>query len=324
MKKILITGITGQDGLFLTNHLINKYEKLEIVGTSRQDNHSIFYNNLLSLGVKNRADVSVYQIDLNDYNIANNLISDFKPHYVYNLSGPSSVYESFSNVKNKKLITNIFDNLTSALIKSNNFARFFQASSSEMFSPNCNEDLNENSEFLPNSPYALAKLDNHNKVISLNKKYDWNIYSGITFNHESEFRQPDYLIMKIIRGAIEIKNREKNYLQLGSLELKRDWSYAEEIVEGIFEMTFHGKSPDYVLGSGRATSIKEVVEIIFSYFELDYKQFIKIDNNILRENDPDIVVADPSKIKNDLGWSTRKDIDEFLHIIIKKYLKGKI
>ena len=93
MKKILITGITGQDGLFLTNHLINKYEKLKIVGTSRQDNHSIFYNNLLSLGVKNRADVSVYQFDLNDYNIAHNLISDFKPHYVYNLSGPSSVYE---------------------------------------------------------------------------------------------------------------------------------------------------------------------------------------------------------------------------------------
>ena len=130
--------------------------------------------------------------------------------------------------------------------------------------------------------------------------------------------------MKIIRGALEIKNCEKNYLQLGSLELKRDWSYAEEIVEGIFEMTFHGKSPDYVLGSGRATSIKEVVDIIFSYFGLDYKQFIKIDKNILRENDPDTIVADPSKIKNDLGWSTRKDIDEFLHIIITKYLKGKI
>jgi GDPmannose 4,6-dehydratase len=322
MKKILITGITGQDGLFLTNHLINKYEKLEIVGTSRQDNHSIFYNNLLSLGVKNRADVSVYQIDLNDYNIANNLISDFKPHYVYNLSGPSSVYESFSNVKNKKLITNIFDNLTSALIKSNNFARFFQASSSEMFSPNCNEDLNENSEFLPNSPYALAKLDNHNKVISLNKKYDWNIYSGITFNHESEFRKKNYLIMKIITAAWKIKNNKGSNLTIGSLDYMRDWSHAQDIVVAINLLTEKGASPDYVIGSGKGKKIKDILDYVFQKYNLDWTDFVQIDKNLLRDGDSKKIISDPRKIKNELNWETKITFEQMLDRCIGKIEKS--
>jgi GDPmannose 4,6-dehydratase len=319
--EILITGISGQDGIFLTKLLNEKYKNFEIIGISRNFSKTQLEHKAKS----NFHNFKILNIDLLNKQEVHNFLTKVKPSIVFNLSGPSSVYESLRNHKLENEIKIIFNNLTDSLVENRNFCNFFQASSSEMYGLNNKEEqYTEKSSFIPNSPYANAKLINHNKVKELHKIYDWKIFSGILFNHESEFRQPDYLIMKIIRGAIEIKNREKNYLQLGSLELKRDWSYAEEIVEGIFEMTFHGKSPDYVLGSGRATSIKEVVEIIFSYFELDYKQFIKIDNNILRENDPDIVVADPSKIKNDLGWSTRKDIDEFLHIIIKKYLKGKI
>lgn len=321
MKKILITGITGQDGLFLTNHLINKYEKLEIVGTSRQDNHSIFYNNLLSLGLEDRGDVSIYQIDLNDYNIVNNLISDFKPHYVYNLSGPSSVYESFSNVDNKKLITNIFDNLTKALIKSNNFARFFQASSSEMFSPNCNEELNENSEFSPNSPYALAKLDNHNKVISLNKKYDWKIYSGITFNHESEFRKHDYLIMKIIIAAWKIKNNKGSNLTIGSLNYIRDWSHAQDVIVAINLLTENGVSPDYVIGSGKGKKIKDILDYVFQKYNLDWTEFVQIDESLLRDGDSKKIISDPRKIKNELNWETKITFEHMLDRCINKIEK---
>jgi GDPmannose 4,6-dehydratase len=322
MKKILITGISGQDGLFLTNHLINKYEKLEIIGTSRQNNHSIFYKNLLSLGLENRGDVSVYQIDLNDYNIVNNLISDFKPHYVYNLTGPSSVYESFNNVENKKIITNIFDNLTSALIKSNNFARFFQASSSEMFSPNCNEKLNENSEFLPNSPYALAKLDNHNKVISLNKKYDWNIYSGITFNHESEFRKKNYLIMKIITAAWKIKNNKGSNLTIGSLDYMRDWSHAQDIVVAINLLTEKGASPDYVIGSGKGKKIKDILDYVFQKYNLDWTDFVQIDKNLLRDGDSKKIISDPRKIKNELNWETKITFEQMLDRCIGKIEKS--
>ena len=321
MKKILITGISGQDGLFLTNHLINKYEKLEIVGTSRQDSHSIFYNNLLSLGLENRGDVSIYQIDLNDYNIVNNLISDFKPHYVYNLSGPSSVYESFSNVDSKKLITNIFDNLTNALIKSNNFARFFQASSSEMFSPNCNEELNENSEFSPNSPYALAKLDNHNKVISLNKKYDWKIYSGITFNHESEFRKHDYLIMKIIIAAWKIKNNKGSNLTIGSLNYIRDWSHAQDVIVAINLLTENGVSPDYVIGSGKGKKIKDILDYVFQKYNLDWTKFVQIDESLLRDGDSKKIISDPRKIKNELNWETKITFEQMLDRCINKIEK---
>ena len=322
MKKILITGISGQDGLFLTNHLINKYEKLEIIGTSRQNNHSIFYKNLLSLGLENRGDVSVYQIDLNDYNIVNNLISDFKPHYVYNLTGPSSVYESFNNAENKKIITNIFDNLTSALIKSNNFARFFQASSSEMFSPDCNEKLNENSEFLPNSPYALAKLDNHNKVISLNKKYDWNIYSGITFNHESEFRKKNYLIMKIITAAWKIKNNKGSNLTIGSLDYMRDWSHAQDIVVAINLLTEKGASPDYVIGSGKGKKIKDILDYVFQKYNLDWTDFVQIDKNLLRDGDSKKIISDPRKIKNELNWETKITFEQMLDRCIDKIEKS--
>jgi len=322
MKKILITGISGQDGLFLTNHLINKYEKLEIIGTSRQNNHSIFYKNLLSLGLENRGGVSVYQIDLNDYNIVNNLISDFKPHYVYNLTGPSSVYESFNNAENKKIITNIFDNLTSALIKSNNFARFFQASSSEMFSPDCNEKLNENSEFLPNSPYALAKLDNHNKVISLNKKYDWNIYSGITFNHESEFRKKNYLIMKIITAAWKIKNNKGSNLTIGSLDYMRDWSHAQDIVVAINLLTEKGASPDYVIGSGKGKKIKDILDYVFQKYNLDWTDFVQIDKNLLRDGDSKKIISDPRKIKNELNWETKITFEQMLDRCIGKIEKS--
>lgn len=322
MKKILITGISGQDGLFLTNHLINKYEKLEIIGTSRQNNHSIFYKNLLSLGLENRGDVSVYQIDLNDYNIVNNLISDFKPHYVYNLTGPSSVYESFNNAENKKIITNIFDNLTSALIKTNNFARFFQASSSEMFSPNCNEKLNENSEFLPNSPYALAKLDNHNKVISLNKKYNWNIYSGITFNHESEFRKKNYLIMKIITAAWKIKNNKGSNLTIGSLDYMRDWSHAQDIVVAINLLTEKGASPDYVIGSGKGKKIKDILDYVFQKYNLDWTDFVQIDKNLLRDGDSKKIISDPRKIKNELNWETKITFEQMLDRCIGKIEKS--
>ena len=322
MKKILITGISGQDGLFLTNHLINKYEKLEIIGTSRQNNHSIFYKNLLSLGLENRGGVSVYQIDLNDYNIVNNLISDFKPHYVYNLTGPSSVYESFNNAENKKIITNIFDNLTSALIKSNNFARFFQASSSEMFSPDCNEKLNENSEFLPNSPYALAKLDNHNKVISLNKKYDWNIYSGITFNHESEFRKQNYLIMKIIIAAWKIKNNKGSNLTIGSLDYMRDWSHAQDIVVAINLLTEKGASPDYVIGSGKGKKIKDILDYVFQKYNLDWTDFVQIDKNLLRDGDSKKIISDPRKIKNELNWETKITFEQMLDRCIDKIEKS--
>ena len=176
--------------------------------------------------------------------------------------------------------------------------------------------LNEDVNFSPNSPYAIAKLENHKMVKSLNEKYSWNIYSGIMFNHESEYRKDSYLFMKIINSAYEIKLGNLKSLTLGSLDVIRDWSYAGDIAKGIYQLTTSGKFNNYVLGSGTGTSIKEVVKIVFELFELDYKSYIRVDENLLRPNDPKSIISDPQRIEKEIGWKTTKNIEYIINKII--------
>ena len=156
MKKVLITGITGQDGLFLSKLLLESNPQAEIFGTSRKINNKNFYKNLESLNIKNYENITLTEVNLLDSQSVNNLIKDITPDAVYNLTGPSSVYESISNPKIAIEIEGIFHNLINSLVIENNFCKFFQSSSSEMFGSS-NYKLNENSYFSPNSPYSLAK-----------------------------------------------------------------------------------------------------------------------------------------------------------------------
>ena len=154
----------------------------------------------------NTENITLLNLDLLNSDNVDKLIKQYSPNTVYNLSGPSSVYESLKNPFIEEQIKIIFNNLTNILISSNNFCNFFQASSSEMFGNTNTEILNENTDFSPNSPYALAKLNNHNLVKEYSSKYNWNIFSGIMFNHESRFRHENYLIMKIITTALQISS----------------------------------------------------------------------------------------------------------------------
>ena len=315
--KILITGISGQDGVFLTRLINKKHTNFKIIGTSR----NISKNNFIKIVNQDIQNLDIVNLELTNFEKVNKFINDYQPDIVFNLSGPSSVYESILNTNIENEIVTIFENLTKSLIENNNFCKFFQASSSEMYGLNNKEKMySEKSLFLPNSPYAKGKLDNHKKVKELKDKYDWEIFSGIMFNHESEFRNSDYLFMKIINTALEIKNKNKKQLTIGSLNIVRDWSYAEDIVEGVYEIAMNGNSYDYILGSGIGTSINKVVDIIFSYFELDYKKFIKIDTSILRKNDPEIIISNPHKTKKEIGWTTSKKIEDFLPLIIERHL----
>ena len=203
--KILITGITGQDGIFLTKHLLSKNANVEIIGISRNSDTSNFLKFAKISSLANHQKLILRNINLLKLNEVSNFIKDFSPDYLFNLSGPSSVYESLKDPRISEEIKLIFNNLTSSLIEQRNFCRFFQASSSEMYGNNEIKYLNEDVNFSPNSPYAMAKLENHKMVKSLNEKYSWNIYSGIMFNHESEYRKDSYLFMKIINSAYEIK-----------------------------------------------------------------------------------------------------------------------
>lgn len=321
----LITGITGQDGLFLTKNILNKEPKAQIVGISRDSNLNGYYTNLKYLtGESFFENINIEKINLLDNKETSEFISKINPKKIFNLSGPSSVYESLDESKKSyEIITNIFHNLTNACINLNNLPSFFQASSSEMFNQKDNEYLDESSIFEPSSPYAKAKYKIHTDINKFRDQLDWNISSGIMFNHESEFRNNDYLFMKIINGAIEIKEGTNNKITLGSLEIVRDWSYAEDFAEAMFRIISSEEGDDYVIGSGFGKSIKDLVENVFSYFDLDPELYINIDENLLRPGDPKKIVSNPKKILNKLSWKTETSFETLIQKCIEYKLRLK-
>ena len=323
MKNILITGITGQDGLFLTDILFKKYSNISIIGISRNKNLKTFEENISCFNSKYLKNIDLFNIDLTNLNEVKKLIQKYKPTEIYNLTGPSSVYESFTNDKSKKNIVDIFSNLTNSLIELEIFPNFYQASSSEMFGKNNFEFQDELTKFNPNSPYAEAKLSNHLKVVELSEKYNWRIYSGIMFNHESEFRKQDFLFSKILDFLISNPLTQKEKLTIGSTDIVRDWSYAGDIVEGMITMTKSELRSDFVLGSGKSTSIEEVLETSFNFFDLNWRDYISIDNNLLRSSDPKIRISNPKKIKKELGWETKTSLEQTIEKITK-YKKFKL
>ena len=320
LMKILITGISGQDGIFLTKLIQKKYKEFSILGTSRSLSTSNFINRIKLDTLSPTQTIKLINVNLLNEDSANNLITDFSPDMLFNFTGPSSVYKSLKDPNIESEIIKIFDNITKSLILNKNFCNFFQASPSEMFGLNNSNNFDEMSKFFPNSPYAKGKLSNHEQVKKYYEKYEWNIHSGIMFNHESEYRKNQYLFMKIINAAISIKSKKQDYLILGSLDYYRDWSYAKEIVEGAFMITTKGKSCDYVLSSGSSSSIREVTKIIFDYFNLNYEDYVRIDSALLRENDSPKILSNPSKIYNELGWKTKLKVEDFIGIIIKNYI----
>ncbi len=322
MKKVLVTGITGQDGIFLTNILLQKHKEIEIIGISRnaKNNKSFFKNlNQVNNQIHNLESISLVDLNLLDLNDTSDFIRQINPDYVVNLSGPSSVYKSFKDSSIPTSICTIFNNLTTALIEDNQFPNFYQASSSEIFKESENK-LNEQSEFDPKSPYAIAKFKNHNKVFELREKYGWNITSGIMFNHESEFRKNDYLIMKIIQSAIKIKNNKQDILTLGSTSYIRDWSYSEDIAKAIYQIVINGVSGSYVIGSGVGHKIADILDIVFNFLDLDWKKFVNIDESLLRTGDPIKIISDPHRIINDLSWKSEVSFEE----MVMKCLTSKL
>tara|TARA_B100002051_G_C16742383_1_gene645129 strand:+ start:2449 stop:3423 length:975 start_codon:yes stop_codon:yes gene_type:complete len=319
MENILITGITGQDGIFLTKNLLEQNQDCVIHGTSRNKDISSFQKNLSSLGITNFDNIKIYNLNLEEKQKVENLITSVSPDIVFNLAGPSSVYESFSNPKKTiDLITNIFNNLTGALISQNIFCNFFQASSSEMFNSKVNEIINEESPIKSNSPYAEAKIINHNQAKNLIKTYDWNITSGIMFNHESEFRDAGYLTSKIIKNVYEIYNKREQKIVVGSLDYVRDWSFAGDIMNGALLLSLNDARGSYIMGSGIGTSIKELIQIVFNYFDLNWEKYTDVDESLLRKGDPKIKISDPTKISNEFGWKTELSFEDLIIRCIEK------
>ena len=320
MKTILITGITGQDGLFLTKKYLEEFPEIKIIGVTRKTKNELFFNRLKKLNIKNYDNISLLNVDLTNKNSTKNFLEEIKPTYVVNLSGPSSVYESLLYPKKTiHQITMIFENLTTSLIELNNLCNFFQSSSSEMYDSKLTGKLDEQSKMIPNSPYAEGKLYNHNKVITLSDKYNWNIVSGIMFNHESEFRDDSYLTSKIINKAYKISKNQESTLTIGSLDYLRDWSFAGDIAEAIFKLISTDAKKDFVIGSGKSWYIRDLLEIIFSYFNLNYQNHTVVDRSLLRDGDPIQKLSNPEKIFNTCGWCYTMEFED----LIKRCIENK-
>tara|TARA_Y100000591_G_scaffold332029_1_gene367905 strand:- start:54 stop:1022 length:969 start_codon:yes stop_codon:yes gene_type:complete len=316
-QNILITGISGQDGAFLANRFLSEdLTKYNIYGTSRQK-PSLALKKINSLGC-NVDNLKILQTDLTESTEVLNLISDINPTQVFNLSGPSSVYDSINNANYfETTINKIFDNLINACIHLHTLPVFFQACSSEMFSKENSMPLNEESIFDPRTPYAKAKFTTFEKINQLKEKYDWNIKSGIMFNHESELRDSNYLFMKIFNSAKLIKSNKQDFLELGSIDIARDWSFAGDIANAIFLMNQSDYVNNFVIGSGKATTIKELISKVSSLYEINLEKYIVINPSLMRQGDPEIIVSDPSLIKQSLNWSPEYTFDALLERIYK-------
>ncbi len=316
-QKILITGITGQDGIFLASKLLKK--NIEVFGITRNRNLKYLKTCLTSLSVQNFNKLNLIEADLLHSKSLEILFKKFNFTDVYNFSGPSSVYTSLvDNGQTKNEIIKIFENLITASLNMEKLPNFFQASSSEMFGPNNLNMLNEKSSFNPISPYAVGKLHNHNKVLELAKQYSWNIKSGIMFNHESEFRKNNYLFTKVINAAKKIKKNEIKKLSLGSLDYCRDWTFSGDVVDAAMLALDSGSHPSYVIGTGISKSIRELVELTFNYFDLDWTKYIEIDEKLLRKNDPIKVIADPKLIMKELNWQPTISFQSLVNRCISK------
>lgn len=312
-ENVLITGITGQDGIFLTSSLVETIKNANIFGISR-DKSSTFVNKINKLNQNlTTENIHIINTDLRDKKQVFDVIEDIKPSQIYNLTGPSSVYESINKPDfYRQSIPNMFNNLTESCIELRLFPSFFQASSSETFDKNNSIPLNENSSFNPRTPYSVAKYEVYNSVRALRETYDWNIKAGIMFNHESEYRDQGYLFSKIIDSAIKIKNNQLDKLAVGSLSYIRDWSFAGDVAEAIMLMNLSNNSDDFVIGSGLGTSIEDLLNITFSEFNLDYNKYVEVDSSLLRIGDPQKIVSDPTNLKNKIGWHPKLNIQQLI------------
>ena len=314
--RALITGITGQDGSYLAEFLLTKgYEVHGIIrrastfNTSRIDH---LYVDPHEPGAK----LFLHYGDLSDGTQLTNLIYDIKPSEIYHLGAQSHVRVSFDTPEYTGNIVALgTTRLLEALRRSGIKARFYQASSSEMFGI-APPPQSEDTPFRPRSPYAAAKVYAYWMTVNYREGYNLSACNGILFNHESPRRGETFVTKKITRAIAHILAGKQQYLYLGNLEAKRDWGYAPEYVETMWLMLQQDKPEDYVIGTGECHSVREFLEGAFSYSGLDWEQYVRIDERYFRPTEVELLVADPTKARDRLGWQPRVTFNELVRIMV--------
>ena len=321
MKKAFITGISGQDGYYLSKLLLDK--GYEIHGTIRRSS-SINTERIDSLISENKDNglFNLYYSDLLDSSSLNSLINNINPDEVYNLAAQSHVSVSFKNPIYTSQTGNLGSlSLLEAIRNSDKKIKFYQASSSEMYGGSSQQSLNEESVFDPKSPYAASKVFAHNVTKLYRDSYDIFGVNGILFNHESPLRGETFVTRKITRAVARISLGIQSQLTLGNLEASRDWGFAGDYVEGMWLMMQHNEADDWVLATGKTYTVQEFVNSTFKLANLEPSNYIKTSQKYFRPNEVDYLLGDYSKAKKLLNWEPKTSFDELVKMMFESDLE---
>jgi GDPmannose 4,6-dehydratase len=318
MKKALVTGITGQDGSYLAELLLDKgYEVYGLVRRSSNFNTSRIdhlYRDPHEPGVRLR----LMYGDLNDASSINHVIRTLQPDEIYNLGAQSHVRVSFDVPEYTAEASGIgCVRVLEAIRESGLKCRFYQASSSELYGKVVETPQRETTPFYPRSPYACAKAYAYYITVNYRESYGMHASNGILFNHESPRRGETFVTRKITRAAALIKFGLQDKLFLGNLDAKRDWGFAGDYVEGMWLMLQQDQPDDYVLATGETHSVRELLDIAFSAVDLDWQKHVEIDPRYYRPAEVDLLLGDATKAREKLGWRPRVGFAELIQMMVE-------
>lgn len=314
-KRALITGVTGQDGSYLADFLLEKgYTVFGMVRRSSTENFERLEHS--------RDRLQLRQGDLLDQLSLIKLIEEAEPDEIYNLAAQSFVPTSWT----KPLLTGDFTGLgvtrmLEAVRNVNPKIRFYQASSSEMFGKVQEVPQSETTPFYPRSPYGVAKVYGHFITVNYRESYDMFAVSGILFNHESPRRGLEFVTRKVSHAVAKIKLGLATELPMGNLEAKRDWGFAGDYVEAMWLMLQQDQPDDFVVATGEAHSVEELCEVAFSHVDLDWKKYVRIDPKFYRPAEVDLLIGDPTKARKKLNWKQKVDFKGLVSMMVDSDLE---
>jgi len=309
-RTAVITGVTGQDGSYLAELLLAK--GYEVVGVVRRTSHDSYerIGHLLDR-------LHIVPADLLDQHSLTAVIRDAKPHEVYNLAAQSFVPTSWS----QPVLTGEFTalgvtRLLEAVRLAHPEARFYQASSSEMFGKATETPQRESTPFYPRSPYGVAKVYGHWITVNYRESYGLYAVSGMLFNHESPRRGLEFVTRKVTHGVARIVKGKEQVIALGNLDARRDWGFAGDYVDAMWRMLQQDAPDDYVIGTGETHTVRELCEIAFAHAGLDWEKHVKVDPRFVRPAEVDVLQADPGKARRQLGWKATTSFAELVRMMV--------
>ena len=323
MKKALITGITGQDGSYLTELLLEKdYEVYGIIRRSSSFNTGRI-DHIYQDPHEPDSRLKLIYGDLADATQLSSIVGDVRPDEVYNLGAQSHVRVSFDTPIYTADVTGTGTiRLLEAIRRTGVNARFYQASSSEMFGKVQEVPQRETTPFYPRSPYGAAKVFSYWTTVNYREAHDLFACNGILFNHESPRRGETFVTRKITRAATRIKVGLQDKVYLGNLDAQRDWGYAKDYVRAMWLMLQQDTPDDYVIATGETHSVQEFLEETFAYLDMDHRDHVEVDPRYYRPSEVDLLLGDPGKAKEKLGWEPEVSFTELVRLMVDADLEA--